>query len=42
MIVMFSGTTSVNAFQFSIITKDMAEWSNRASTEEHVREVLGR
>ncbi|KAI6240930.1 Patched-related protein 9 [Aphelenchoides fujianensis] len=37
-----SGTTQVTAFQFSIITSNMAQWENRAVTEEKCREILQR
>ncbi|KAI6188144.1 Patched-related protein 9 [Aphelenchoides besseyi] len=34
--------THLDSFQFSIITSNMAEWSNRAVTEEKCREILQR
>ena len=33
-------TTTLDAFQFTIIAKNMAEWSNRAIMEEKCRMIL--
>uniref|UniRef100_A0A914Z8X5 SSD domain-containing protein n=1 Tax=Panagrolaimus superbus TaxID=310955 RepID=A0A914Z8X5_9BILA len=35
-----NGTTKLEAFQFTIIAKNLAEWSNRAITEEECRQIL--
>lgn len=38
----FRGQTEVTAFQFTIISREMAEWSNRAIFEEKCRTIISK